>query len=97
MPHVRKMPCPVTVRSGITSKNYEDVIGKQKIGRDVIGKFKIYEDVIGKLKIVCSSREEKNYEDVIGKIKSILLLFGCKRKNKNKKPRTDWGSYKFNF
>ena len=24
----RKMPCPVTVRSGITSKNYEDVIGE---------------------------------------------------------------------
>ena len=69
------MPCPVTVRSGITSKNYEDVIGELKIDEDVIGKLKIDEDVIcklkigedviGKLKIGCSSREEKNYEDVI--------------------------------
>ena len=26
--YYREMPCPVTVRSGITSKNYEDVIGE---------------------------------------------------------------------
>ena len=32
LPNIRRMPCPVIVRSGITSKNYEDVIGKLKIG-----------------------------------------------------------------
>ena len=49
---IRKMPCPVTVRSGITSKDYEDVIGKSPSFANAsvtLGKKKRtkYEDIIG--------------------------------------------------
>ena len=58
MPCFRKMPCPVTVRSGITSKNYEDVIGKLRIGEDVIGELNSVLLLFG-----CNSRKGKEEKE----------------------------------
>ena len=52
------MPCPVTVRSGITSKNYEDVIGKLRIGEDVIGELNSVLLLFG-----CNSRKGKEEKE----------------------------------